>query len=186
MIRKSNYSKLELLAAIGAQVQAFQDATDEVDDAVARRLRLNRTDLRCLSVLARSGPTTASALAEAAGLTRGAMTTAVDRLEESGHARRTFDQQDRRIVRIELTDAAQTTIAALYGPLAKDGLQLLQKYRTEDLAAVLRYLEDGWRLQRAHAQRIRELDAELPIAPARPRHRTTRRHEAHGRPVKAR
>ena len=45
MIRKSNYSRMELLRALGEQVQAFQDATDEVDEAVARILRLNRTDL---------------------------------------------------------------------------------------------------------------------------------------------
>jgi DNA-binding MarR family transcriptional regulator len=158
MIRKSNNQKFQLLAAIGERVQAFQDATDEVDEAVARRLRLNRTDLRCLSVLARSGPTTASALAEAAGLTRGAMTTALDRLEAAGHARRTLDAQDRRVVRIELTEAARANVLRLYEPLANDGLQLLQKYSADELAAVLRYLDDGWRLQRAHAQRIRHLD----------------------------
>ena len=84
MVRKSNYSKGALLAAVGDAVQAFQDATDEVDDAVSRRLGLNRTDLRCLSVLSRSGTVTASALAEASGLTRGAMTTALDRLEQAG------------------------------------------------------------------------------------------------------
>ena len=44
---------MALLAAVGDAVQAFQDATDEVDDAVSRRLGLNRTDLRCLSVLTR-------------------------------------------------------------------------------------------------------------------------------------
>ena len=46
MIRKSNYSKRELLEAIGRNVQAYQDATDEVDEAAARILRLNRTDMR--------------------------------------------------------------------------------------------------------------------------------------------
>ena len=161
MIRKSNYKRQELLAAIGQQVQAFQDATDEVDEAVARRLRLNRTDLRCLSVLSRAGAmegmrgTSASALALAAGLTRGAMTTALDRLEAGGYARRIWNQQDRRTVRVELTDAAKKKIDALYGPLAKEGFQFLQKYTTQELAAVLRYLEDGRRLQREHAERIR-------------------------------
>jgi DNA-binding MarR family transcriptional regulator len=72
MVRKSNYSKVELLTAVGQRVQAFQDATDELDEAVARRLQLNRTDLRCLSVLSQAGAMSASALADAAGLTRGA------------------------------------------------------------------------------------------------------------------
>ena len=70
-------------------MQAFQDATDEVDEAVADRLLLNRTDLRCLSVLSRVGAMSAGALATAAGLTRGAMTTALDRLETAGFVRGT-------------------------------------------------------------------------------------------------
>src|SRR5262245_60789 len=166
MIRQSNYHRAELLAAIGQRVQAFQDATDEVDEAKARRLRLNRTDLRCLSVLSQAGAISAGALAAAAGLTRGAMTTALDRLETAGFARRVWDQPDRRAVRIEMTDVARTAVQTLYGPLVKDGLALLEKYTNEELKAVLRYLEDGSRIQRTHAERIRAL-RNLDVAVAR-------------------
>ena len=166
MIRKSNHTKTALLVAIGERVQAFQDATDEVDEAVARRLRLNRTDLRCLSVLSQAGAVSASALADAAGLSRGAMTTALDRIEAAGYVRRVWDQQDRRTVRVEMTDAAKQEVGLLYGPLAKEGAQLLQKYTTHELEAVLRYLEDGRQLQRAHARRIRGL-SDAPAAAAR-------------------
>jgi DNA-binding MarR family transcriptional regulator len=155
-----------LLAQIGERVQAFQDATDEVDEAVARRLRLNRTDLRCLGVLSRMGAVSASALADAAGLTRGAMTTALDRIEAAGYARRVWDQQDRRTVRVEMTDRAKKEVEVLYGPLAKEGFRLLQKYTSRELATVLKYLDDGQQLQHAHAQRIRRLD-DAPAIPAR-------------------
>jgi len=143
--------------AVGRAVQAFQDATDEVDDAAAARLGLNRTDLRCLSVLSQAGAATAGALAEAAGLTRGAMTTALDRMEEGGYARRVRDQQDRRSVRVEITERACRDVELVYGPLAKEGGRMLQRYTAAELAAVLRYLEDGRELQRAHAKRIRAL-----------------------------
>jgi DNA-binding MarR family transcriptional regulator len=161
MIRKSNYKKGAILAAVGQAVQAFQDATDEVDDAVGRRLGLNRTDLRCLSVLSQAGAASASALADAAGLTRGAMTTALDRIEAAGLAKRVWGQDDRRAVRVELTGRAKKTIGEMYGPLATEGAKLLQAYSARDLAAVLRYLEDARRLQRAHAARIRD---EAPTA----------------------
>jgi DNA-binding MarR family transcriptional regulator len=155
MIGKSNHTKRALLAAIGDRVQAYQDATDEVDEAVARLLDLNRTDLRCLSVLSRAGAVSASTLADATGLTRGAMTTALDRLEAAGYARRVGDDADRRSVRVELTDAARRDIWALYGPLAQEGAALLRKYTAGELAVVLRYLEEGEALQRAQAERIR-------------------------------
>src|SRR5689334_17357061 len=107
MIGQSNDIGVKLITAIGERVQAFQEATDALDEAVAERLRLNRTDLRCLSVLARVGSTGAGALADATGLTRGAMTTALDRVEAAGYVRRIRDQRDRRAVRLELTPAAQ-------------------------------------------------------------------------------
>jgi DNA-binding MarR family transcriptional regulator len=155
MVRKSNYSRQGLLRTLGDRVQTFQDATDELDETVAERLKLNRTDLRCLSVLARGGATTASTLADAAGLTRGAMTTALDRLAAGGYARRVRDEHDRRSVRVELTDKARRKIDALYGPLAKAGFTMLQRYTVPQLAAIVRYLEEGIALQRAHAERIR-------------------------------
>jgi DNA-binding MarR family transcriptional regulator len=166
MISKSNYLKSELLVAVGRGVQAFQDATDEVDEAVADRLRLNRTDLRCLSVLSQAGAMTASALADAAGLTRGAMTTALDRIERAGYARRVREQADRRTVRVEMTDRAREELALLYGPIAREGVRLLQKYTAAELAAAVKYLEDGRRLQRAHAKRIRALGGHAPATPA--------------------
>ncbi len=155
MIRMSNHIRRDLAVAIGRAVMAFQDATDEVDEAAARRLGLNRTDLRCLSVLSQRDGLGASELAAAAGLTRGAMTTVLDRLEASGYARRAWDRQDRRAVRVEMTAVARKRIDALYRPLARSGARLLATYSTAELAAALRYLEDGRRLQRAHAQRLR-------------------------------
>src|SRR5260221_12352810 len=93
---------------------AFQDATDEVDEAAARRLGLNRTDLRCLSVLSQRDGLGASELAAAPGPTRGAMTTVLDRLEASGYARRAWDRQDRRPGRVEMTAAGAGTDGARF------------------------------------------------------------------------
>jgi hypothetical protein len=66
----------------------------------------------------------------------------------------------------------------LYRPLAEDGLELLGRYNVEELAAVLRYLEDG-RLQRAHAERIRRLGEARRLA-------STRREQASHRGVQTR
>lgn len=162
MIRKSKHAREALIRAIGGRVQAFQDATDEIDEVVARRLRLNRTDLRCLGVLAQAGTATAGTLAAAAGLTRGAMTTALDRLESRGFVTRKANDQDRRTVHVELTARAQQEIGRLYAPLGREGAALLARYTAAELAAVLKYLEDGERLQRAHARRLRALPPAKP------------------------
>ena len=155
----SNYPKSELIAAVGQRIQSFQDATDEMDEAVAGRLGLNRTDLRCLSVVSQAGPMTPSALADATGLTRAAMTTALDRLERAGYLRRVRDQQDRRSVRVELAKEAVRDVQAMYGPIAAEGARMLQKFTAAELSAVLKILDEGSKMQRDHAKRIRVMGA---------------------------
>lgn len=59
---------------------------------------LNPTDLGCLCLLLLDGPSPAGHLAEATGLTTGAVTGVIDRLEDSGFARRVVDPTDRRKV----------------------------------------------------------------------------------------
>ena len=151
----SNYPKQELIAEVGRRIQAFQDATDEMDEAVAERLGVNRTDLRCLSVVSQRGSMTPSALADATGITRGAMTTALDRLERAGYLRRVRDQKDRRSVRVELARDAVKSVQELYVPIAAEGVGMLQKFTAAELSAVLKILDESTRMQREHAKRIR-------------------------------
>ena len=80
--------KQDLIAETMAAMRAFQIAVDEVDEQVARRAKINRTDLRCLDVLTRSEPMSAGGLAELTGLTTGGMTVVVDRLESGGFVKR--------------------------------------------------------------------------------------------------
>jgi DNA-binding MarR family transcriptional regulator len=153
----SNYTKQELIAEVGRWIQMFQDTTDEMDEAVAARLGVNRTDLRCLSVVSQLGAMTPSALADATGLTRGAMTTALDRLERAGYLRRVRDQKDRRSVRVELAQDAVKSIQELYGPIAAQGVGMLQKFTATELSAVVKILEESSKMQRDHAKRIRAM-----------------------------
>src|SRR6476619_8108967 len=97
------------------EVRRSQSATDRYDQAVADAVGLNRTDMRCLDVLQLEGPATAGALAEATGLTTGAMTVALDRLERAGYARRVRDGGDRRRVLVELTPELNSRAGEFYG-----------------------------------------------------------------------
>src|SRR3954469_22481009 len=100
--------KRELFTELIDEVRTSQLATDRYDQAVADALGLNRTDMRCADVLDREGPVTAGRLAEATGLTSGAITTAIDRLERAGIARRRPDPGDRRRVLVEIEPDTRT------------------------------------------------------------------------------
>ena len=78
--------------------RVIRAANDIADQAVADYLGINRTDARCLDIIERLGGVTAGRLARESGLSTGAVTTVLDRLERSGLARRTSDPGDRRRV----------------------------------------------------------------------------------------
>src|SRR6201986_4659471 len=54
------------------------------------------TDMKCLDYVSRHGEVTAGDLAQLTGLTTGAITAAIDRLEKAGYARRERSETDRR------------------------------------------------------------------------------------------
>ncbi len=68
---------------------------------VAEQLGINATDLHVINLLAAGGRMTAGALGEATGLTSGAVTHVLDRLEAEGWIRRGVDPDDRRRVIVE-------------------------------------------------------------------------------------
>ncbi|WP_067800162.1 MarR family transcriptional regulator [Actinomadura formosensis] len=143
------------MGAITRAVQELQDATDLIDELAARRLGVNRTDLRCLSRLTARGPLTASELAAAAGLTGGAATTAIDRLERAGLARRVRDAADRRRVLVHLTDQAHTAGQGIWGPIVTDALAELRRFTFAELEIIETFLHRALDNQTRHADRLR-------------------------------
>ena len=83
-----------LLQQLGDAVREFQRAADAMDDAACARLGINRTDARCMDVLDHRGRMTAGELAQASGLSTGAVTGVLDRLERLGYVRRLRDTED--------------------------------------------------------------------------------------------
>jgi DNA-binding MarR family transcriptional regulator len=148
-------NRKQLAAEVALEMRAFQTAVDAFDEAVADRLGVNRTDLRCLDLLERHGAMTAGALARASGLTTGAVTRLLDRVERMGYARRVRDRGDRRRVLVELTPLARERAAELYGPIAGAGRSGLERYSGEQLALLRDFLRGARALHERRAERLR-------------------------------
>ena len=146
--------KQDLIAETMAAMRAFQIAVDEVDEQVARRAKINRTDLRCLDVLTRSEPMPAGALAELTGLTTGGMTVVVDRLESGGFVKRIPDPDDRRRVLVKATAKAKRLIDRLYGDLGRVARERLEGMPAADIRVVSEFLDYARALNEAHAAEL--------------------------------
>lgn len=140
--------------------RALGQASAMLNHAIAERLHLHPTAWECLSLLFEHGAMPAGRLAEITGLTTGAITGLVDRLESAGYVRRQRDPDDRRRVIIEVVPAAAVEVPDLFGPMLADMRKLHSAYSDEQLAAMVQCLHDAAEVLRSHALRVRAQTAD--------------------------
>jgi DNA-binding MarR family transcriptional regulator len=148
-------SRDDMLSEVAEELRLSGVTNDIADQVVADYLGLNRTDTRCLDIIERLDGVSAGRLASEAGLSTGAVTTVLDRLERAGYARRVQDPGDRRRVLVELTPAARREPQELYAPLADATMRQLEGYTTDEVSLVRDFMRDNRRLNEAHAERVR-------------------------------
>lgn len=164
-------TKRTLFEELIDEVRRSQNATDRFDQAVADALGLNRTDMRCVDVLQRQGRMTAGQLADATGLTTGAMTTALDRLERMGYARRLRDPGDRRRVLVEVAPRVLTQAERFYTEHQTQSERLYHRYSSEELELLLGFVREGRQFNERQAASLEQAN----------RRRSPRRRVASGR-----
>src|SRR5690349_6043779 len=97
MSRDQN-KRAQLMADLDLTMRKIGAQSMLLGQAVADRVGMNAGDLDCLDMLSWQGPLTAGQLSEMTGLTTGAITGVIDRLERAGYVRRESDPNDRRRV----------------------------------------------------------------------------------------
>ena len=157
--------KAALVDEVGVELDELRRAGDQLDEAVALQFGLNRTDLRCLGILYRRGRVTAGELAEESGLTPGAITTVLDRLERGGYANRVPDPADRRRVLVVSTVATREIGARIQGEVELASRRLLEGREAAELTCIRDFLRGT---RSVYEAQIAALTAEgAPGAPPR-------------------
>jgi DNA-binding MarR family transcriptional regulator len=124
--------------------------------AIATKLGINVTDTRCFELMSRyaQGPLTAGDIARHAGLTTGAVTGILDRLEKAGLVERFRDASDRRKVFVRPCLEALQRVARLYQGLAAASLKHASSYSTKELELIQDYLEGSLRVLREQSAKF--------------------------------
>jgi DNA-binding MarR family transcriptional regulator len=152
--------KRSIFEELISEVRRSQNATARFDQSVADALGLNRTDMRCMDVIEREGPVPAGRLAEVTGLTTGAITTALDRLERADYARRVGDPSDRRRVLVELTPHAREIANSFYSGHRALSEQIYERYTRAQLELLLGFVRDGREFNDQQAEIVEERNRE--------------------------
>ncbi|HZV90132.1 MAG TPA: MarR family transcriptional regulator [Candidatus Binatus sp.] len=118
--------------------------------SIANKLGINVTDTRCFELMSRyaQGPITAGDLARATGLTTGAVTGILDRLEKAGLVERFRDASDRRKVFVRPCLEALQRVGRLYQGLAAASLKHASSYSTKELELIQRFFEGSLKILR--------------------------------------
>jgi DNA-binding MarR family transcriptional regulator len=146
---------------VGELIREFRASTNQdlaFEHLAADRLGINETDLHCLNIIENGGGLSAGELAAQSGLTAGAVTGVIDRLERAEFARRVSDATDRRRVIVEVTPTFYARADRIWGPLAADWHSTLAaRFTAKELQRIADFLQATNELSRRHAKRIHEL-----------------------------
>ncbi|MFN3601916.1 MAG: MarR family winged helix-turn-helix transcriptional regulator [Dietzia sp.] len=137
---------------------------DAITEWVQQLIRMNAlvaadsglvpTDLHCLHVLQQTGPTTAGKLGERVGLSAGAASRMIDRLEATGFVVRARDTTDRRRVTVSATDAGLQRAGSAYGGLTARTRKDLEGFSASELAVLTRFTEQSLRTVESAASNL--------------------------------
>ncbi|XYH96630.1 MarR family winged helix-turn-helix transcriptional regulator [Sorangium sp. So ce1128] len=160
----SKGAKRRLVEELLVAVTDLQNTSEMVGAAAADKFGLNRTDARCVAYLMTRGPMTVGELAEASGLTAGALTFVVDRLEQAGYVQRARDPDDRRRVKVEPTDQARQVAEEFWGEISREAEAKLSGYTLEQLRLLIEFVQGQVDLQRRQAARLRDTSGDPAVA----------------------
>ena len=130
--------------------------------AVAEHAGISSSDMDCMDFLNMEGRMTAGRLAELTGLTTGAITGVVDRMEKAGFVRRERDDSDRRKVFIAPVPERLAEIGRFYVLMQRAMEKLSDGYTDAELKLLLRYATEAYHSILEATNQLRAMMKELP------------------------
>ena len=124
---------------------------------VANTVGISGSDLECLDFLNLEGRVTAGRLAEVTGLTTGAITGVVDRLEKAGLVRRERDPADRRKVFIAIVPENVAKVGRFYEHMQRGMVKLWETYSDAELRLLVGFATKGYETLLAATEELKSM-----------------------------
>ena len=150
-------SKSVLVAELIGEFRATANQDNALDHLAAERLGVSETDLHCLNIIENNHGLSAGELAEQSGLTPGAVTGVIDRLERVGYALRVPDPADRRRVTVEVTPAFKQAAERIWGPIAADWhTTVVDQFTAAEVERIIDFLQTTLEIGNRHLSQLHE------------------------------
>lgn len=135
----SQTRRAEIIQALSTSMRQTMVETVLLFELMAQHIGINATDMQCLNILDIEGPVPAGRLAELTGLTTGAITTSIDRLEKGGFVERVRDLKDRRRVVVRRLPSMQEGFE-IFQTIYHLWIEHCAAYSDQELTIVLDFL----------------------------------------------
>jgi predicted transcriptional regulator len=157
MSRESQGKRAALLEELAGELRQLNGLSASFFRAAAARIGVTVTDMQVIENLASTGPMTAGQLADLTGLTTGAITGMLNRLEEAGLVRRERDPEDARrvIVRLAQDTDQMRGIGPIFAFVRKSWEELASQYDDEQIAFLVEFLKRGNAVAREEIVQLR-------------------------------
>ncbi len=132
--------KIELVQQVNIAAREYGISTVLFRHAVGERLGVNVTDMECLALIFYKGLATPSEISHYTGLTSGATTAMLDRLEKAHLIERRPNPRDRRGTLITLTNERNDEIGAMFASVREAINSLNASYSDSELDVIADYL----------------------------------------------
>jgi DNA-binding MarR family transcriptional regulator len=145
-------------------IRRFSTAAVLFHQVLAERLGLGATDHKCLDVVRERGAITGSDLASITGLTTGAVTGVVARLEQAGYLNRQSDPHDGRKQILQPARERSHEMRQVFEPLHADVAAMLERFDNLQLTTIAEFLSGATELVHRQTALLRSdlLRADLP------------------------
>jgi DNA-binding MarR family transcriptional regulator len=136
-------ARRELLDRLWDLGRIMSTQTVFLHQAIAQSVGLNATDTKCIDLILRGpgGSVTAGWLSEMTGLTTGAITHILDRLERRHFVERVRDTQDRRKVFVQVRPENLEPLTPKYEAIGRAYISMVEQYSDEQLQLICEYME---------------------------------------------
>lgn len=147
-------NRIQIVKDLDWRLRSFTTSAVLAANSIAQKVGMGANELKCAELLVRMGPMSAGKLAELAGLTTGAITGIVDRLEKAGWAKRVADPNDRRRVIIHPGPQETDVVDGLYNSYVNSLTGLLARYSDSELVMITEFIEGLIQLNHEQAKSL--------------------------------
>src|SRR5208283_2399497 len=132
---KKGEKRAELLRRLSDLGRKISTQTVFLHQAIAQSIGLNATDTKCVDLIGSEpdGAVTAGRLSDLTGLTTGAITHILDRLEKRGFVERARDTEDRRKVFVRIRPESFAELESQYEALGRSYRSVIERYSDSEL-----------------------------------------------------